>query len=102
MENILRSILETEKETERIVADARIAAQKMSQEASELAERLRTENQKVIREKVDTYLSKVRQEAAQAKDKILAEAQVQMLERQAEANMSRAVAVVLDSLLPTS
>ena len=104
MEKILKSILETEQEAENTLADAKLAAQKVSQEASVSAERLKIEQEKAIRGKVEAALSKVRQEASRAKEKILADAQIQAqaLEKQAQAAMSRAVDVALNRLLSTT
>ena len=104
MEEILRSILETEKEAEKILADAKQATQRFSQEASEQADRLKAQNQKLIAEKVESTLSKIRQEAAQNKEKILSEAQAQALalEKQAQAHIAQAVEAVLNRLFATS
>ena len=104
MEEILRSILETEKEAEKILAEAKVSAGKISQDAGEEVERLKVRTGKAISEKVEAVLSKVRQEAAGAKEKIMAEAEVQAqsLEKQAQARIAQAVEVALNRLLVIS
>ncbi len=101
MENILKSILQTEQEAEKLIADAKIAAQKISQDGAQAAGGLKTEAEKKAREKVETLLSRVREEASAGKDKILAQAgQVaQGLDKQAQENMSKAVTAALNRLL---
>ena len=103
MEGILKSVLETEREAEKILAEAKWTAQKMSQEANESAQRLKLACEKALREKMDAYLSEKRQEATGVKAKILAQAQTQAqdLDRQAEARMPEAVEDTLNRLLPT-
>ena len=103
MENILKSILETEQEAENIVVQAKAAAQKISQDSGVLVEHLKQESERATREKVDAYLAKVRQEASAAKEKILsgADEQARGLEQQAKANMGKAVTAALDRLLAT-
>lgn len=103
MENILKSILETEQEAENIVAQAKQAAQKIAQDAAASAEKSKQDSEKAIREKVEAYLAKVRQEASVKKDKILSGAneQAHALERQAQANMGQAVTAALNRLLAT-
>ena len=104
MEEILRSILETEKEAEKIIADAKLSTRKISQDAGEDAERLKVQTAKAIAEKVEAVLSKIRQEASLSKEKILSEAQSQALalEKQAQAHIAQAVEAALNRLFATS
>ncbi len=104
MQKILKSILETEREAEKIIADAKGAAQKLSQETGAVLEKLKVQQEKAIRENVEAALARVRQEALRTKEKILADAlaQTQVLEKQAQGAMSGAVTVVLDKLLQTT
>ena len=104
MEKILKSILETEREAEKIIVDAKQAAQKISQESAASFERMKIEQEKAAREKAQGVLSKVRQEASRTKENILADAQAQAqaLEKQAQAAMPKAVDAALNRLISTS
>ncbi len=101
MENILKSILQTEQEAEKLIADAKIAAQKISQDGAQASAQLKMGVEEKSREKVETLLSRVREEASLGKEKILAQAGqlAQGLDKQAEVNMSKAVTAALNRLL---